>query len=406
MRTLGLPLSVIRSDARADAFARMRTSTPFTIFDSKQLLDAQSLHWDDAETSGSGTGSSHSANAAASTLTVGATAAGTRVRQTKRRFNYQPGKSQLILLTGVLGAGTAGITRRMGYFDASNGIFLEQAGTALRFVIRSYVTGAPVDTVIEQADWNIDPMNGTGSSGYTVDPTKAQIVIFDFEWLGVGDVRFGFVIDGQIMYCHAQPNANRRTGVYMSTPNLPLRYEISNSGAGPAASLVHICSTVISEGGFQELGYPFALHREGFATNNDANVYPLTCLRFKSGRFNEATVKITGLNVVCATTAVFRWALLLNPTIAGAALVYTGMTNSALEYNIVSAVTNTLTGGRVIACGIAQATNDSPPILVSPADFYPGATIAGVSDIIVLAVQRLTGTSETFYSAINWRELL
>lgn len=96
-----------------DAFDRLRTAHPKTLFDSKQLADALPLQWDDQGVSGSGTGSSHSVNQAASTLSVSNLTAGRRVRQTKRWFNYQPGKSQLILMTGVLGAGASGITRRV-----------------------------------------------------------------------------------------------------------------------------------------------------------------------------------------------------------------------------------------------------------------------------------------------------
>src|SRR3990167_311155 len=92
-----------------DAFSRLRTSHPLSVFDSKQVFDNLPLIWDDQETSGSGTSSAHSANTASSPLSVSASTAGTRVRQTFRRFNYQPGKAQLVLMTGTLGADAAGI---------------------------------------------------------------------------------------------------------------------------------------------------------------------------------------------------------------------------------------------------------------------------------------------------------
>jgi len=81
-----------------DAFARQRVSEPFTLWDSKLLGDNRALFWDDAETSGGGTGSTYTANHSSVALDVSATTAGTRVRQTKQRFNYQPGKSQLIFV--------------------------------------------------------------------------------------------------------------------------------------------------------------------------------------------------------------------------------------------------------------------------------------------------------------------
>ena len=79
----------------SDAFGRLRTSEPYTIFDSKQIFDNQPLFWDDQEESGSGTTSVHDADAARTRIGVANTTAGKRTRQTFMRFNYQPGKSQL-----------------------------------------------------------------------------------------------------------------------------------------------------------------------------------------------------------------------------------------------------------------------------------------------------------------------
>ena len=106
-----------------DAFQRVRMSSPVTVFDSKTLSDNLPLIYDDQQTSGSGTTSTFSANRASVTLAVSASTAGTRVRQTFQRFNYQPGKSQLVLITGIIGTGSSGITKRFGLFDDSNGLF-------------------------------------------------------------------------------------------------------------------------------------------------------------------------------------------------------------------------------------------------------------------------------------------
>ena len=240
-----------------DAFGRLRSSNPYTLFDSKMVNSALAYIWDDAEVIGTGvTSSTYNANQASVTLAVDDNAAGKRVRQTRRHFNYQSGKSQLILMTGVFGTGTDGITRRMGYFNDKNGLFYEQTTLGMAVVVRTYTSGSAVDASYRQSIWNLDKMDGTGKSGVNLDFTKTQIVFFDMEWLGVGRIRFGWVVDGKIYYCHEVNNANNLTLVYMSTPNLPLRYEIDNDGTGAASSMVQICSTVISEGGEQDTGYP------------------------------------------------------------------------------------------------------------------------------------------------------
>ena len=113
--------------AGADAFGRQRISNPEAIFNSKQIFDNQPLYWDDIQESGTGTSSTYSSNRASSVLAVSATTAGKRTRQTFMRFNYQPSKSQLIFITGILkkSGGGSGITTRMGLFDNDNGLFLE-----------------------------------------------------------------------------------------------------------------------------------------------------------------------------------------------------------------------------------------------------------------------------------------
>ncbi len=194
-----LPVRQIPGGSGSDAFGRLRIASPETLFDSKGHISANLLSWDDAQTNGSGTSSTHDSDRASVTLAVGATTEGARVRQTKRRFPYQPGKSQLCLFTFVMGSTAQGVTKRVGAFDEENGFFLQNAGGSLSFGIRSYVVGTSLgtDTLVAQTAWD-DKMDGSGLSGITLDKTKAQIFFVDFQWLGVGSVRFGFVINGSM----------------------------------------------------------------------------------------------------------------------------------------------------------------------------------------------------------------
>jgi hypothetical protein len=218
-----------------DAFGRQRVSNPETICDYKFLLDNQPLFWDDAQVSGAGTSSLFNTDQASVSISVSANTAGSRVRQALRSSNYRSGKSQQILATFCMNAAAVGITQRVGYFDNDNGLFFERAGTSLRFVRRTKTSGIIVDNQIDQTNWNIDKFDGTGPSGVVLDASKAQLLIIDFEWLGVGSVRFGFIIAGTVYYAHRFDAANILTLVYMGIPNLPLRYEISNDGTGSNA---------------------------------------------------------------------------------------------------------------------------------------------------------------------------
>lgn len=400
-------VSIFPSVASSDAFGRLRISNPQTIFDSKQIADKQPFFWDDQQTSGSGTSSTYNSNQASTTLSVGASTAGTRVRQTFRWFNYQPGKSQLINLTGVLGSGASGITKRVGLFNSTNGLFFSVTSSGISVVCRTNTSGTPAETSVAQSSWNIDKLDGTGASALTLDLTKTQIMVIDFQWLGVGSVRFGFVINGNTYYCHQINNANSLALVYMSTPNLPLRWEIVNDGSGGAASLTHICSSVISEGGREENGFDLAIDRGSTAltTLNDGNIYPLISTRLRSG-YEGANIQFSDISIICTSTAAFRWVLLLNPTVAGTALSFTAVTNSAIEADVGTTNATTVTGGTILDSGYSQASNEAGVSYELPTGLTLGSNIAGTRDIIVLAVQRLTGTTETFYGSLGWNEVV
>jgi hypothetical protein len=177
------------------------------------------------------------------------------IRQSKRVMSYEPGKSLLILNTFVMNAQESGLEQRVGTFDANNGIFFEDTGTGYQIVRRSYTSGSSVDDPIAQSAWNGDKLDGTGASGYTLDPTKATILFTDYEWLGMGSVRVGFVIDGKFITAHTFLNANNLDTVYMQTANLPIRYEIETTGTiSGAAVLQQVCSSAIIEGGYAPAG--------------------------------------------------------------------------------------------------------------------------------------------------------
>jgi hypothetical protein len=395
-----------------DAFGRYRVSNLETIFNSKQLANGQPLIWDDQQTTGAGTSSTYNTNQASTTMAVANVTAGTHVRQTFRSFNYQPGKSALINMTFVLGAGSAGITKRVGTFNANNGLFLQLSGAVLSVVSRSFTSGAAVDTVVAQSAWNLDKLNGLGPSagnpsGITFDPTKIQLLVIDFQWLGTGQVRFGFYIGGNLIYVHQIESANVLSLVYMQIPNLPLRYEINNDGTGPVASLVTICGSVMSEGGQPDNGLVLATSRADtpLVTLNNNSIYPMIAIRLRSTHL-FATVAMLTASVVCTSNATYRWMLLLNPAVVGTALAFVGVTNSAVEVDVTATNATTLTGGTQLDTGYGLSATAATSQIAAPSQLELGSTIAGVSDIIVFAIQRMTvgGAAETFFGSLGWRE--
>jgi hypothetical protein len=397
-----LDTNTVFSDTGAiDAFGRLRVSNPTTLFDSKQVFDNQALFWDDEEVSGGSTTTTHNANQASTTIAVGASTAGNRVRQTFQRFNYQPGKSQLVLLTGVFGAGATGITKSIGYFDDDNGLFFELAETTLNVVRRTKTSGSVVDNKVAQSSWNIDTMDGNGPSGITLDLTKTQIMLIDFEWLGVGRVRMGWVIDGMIYYCHEFKNANNLTTVYMSTPNLPLRYEIDNDGSGGASSLVHICSSVMSEGGLEKLGVLRHADSGSIGSLKAGSLYGGVGIRLSSSGLGT-NVLLENLSLLSSTANdQAHWEIILNPAVASGTWGYSGLSNSPVQVALGNGVL--MSGGTVLDGG--YFTTSLPITTTTPNALRLGAKRDGTVDTLVLTIKPITNNI-TAEASLTWRELL
>lgn len=389
--------------AGADAFGRQRVSNPEMVFNSKQIFDNQPLYWDDIQESGSGTTSTHSTDTASTTLGVSLNTTGKRTRQTFMRFNYQPSKSQLIFITGILKAsgGGTGIISRMGYFDDNNGLFLECNANTINLVRRTYTGGSASDNPYPQSSWILDKMDGTGPSKITLDFTKTQIFVIDFEWLGVGRVRFGFNVNGVTYYVHELYNANNLTTVYMSTPNLPLRYQIINNGSGAASTINCICAAVISEGGREEVATNSYVSTKGAAVTATKNVTnAIIAARLKTG-YLAATIDVLDISLLTASNDNYEWQLYLNPSGINN-LTFSGVNNSSLEYAVASNGTQ-ISGGFAIAGGYAQAKTDVQASSLKSL-LKLGASITGKKDVLVLSCQPLGASDSIVYGGINWRE--
>ncbi len=234
-----------------DAFGRQRVSQPYSLFDSQSRYAADNQF--STSTSGTGT-STFNTNQSSVSMAVTGGGVGSVVRQSFRNMLYQPGKGLLVLATFQMDNSTsANLNQSVGYFNTQNGVFFRRTGGVNAFVMRSNTSGTPTDArFANQADWNGDKLDGTGASGLTLDLTHPQILWMDFEWLGVGSVRCGFIINGEYIVCHTFDTANVfGTTVYMTTAILPVRYEITTTTAAVAATLTQICSSVVSEGGFE-----------------------------------------------------------------------------------------------------------------------------------------------------------
>jgi len=385
-----------------DAFGRQRVSEPFTVFDNTFRYGDDTRIWG---ISTAGSGSSDPLENESSIQMSVTDASGDRVyRETKRVFQYQPGKSQLIMNTFVMNEGKANLRQRVGYFGNENGIFLELDGTTTNIVKRDYLTSAPNDTQIAQSSWNVDPLDGTGPSGVTLDMTKAQIFWIDMEWLGVGSVRTGFVINGQFLVAHIFHHANSIASVYMTTASLPIRYEIENTGATSGSSVMkQICSTVQSEGGYTPRTESRAASTAlaGLSLSNSVPK-PLVSIRLKADR-QDAIVVPTYIDMYGIDNAPFRWALYQDTTITTGSWVSAGA-ESAVQYNVTA--TDTITGRKIMeGTIIGAAKGGANTIFLDNLNhsLQLKRDIDGTPEVFTLAMTATTNSDEAL-GTVAWQE--
>lgn len=407
-----------------DAFGKLRVTNPNTLLDIKfpgqSTGSTQFLSNSEMVCTKKNTGSSSSISCLKSVCTMSVSANNDYcISQSRKYCVYQPGKSQLFLASGIINAGDSigndsTTSSRIGYFDDNNGMFFEYSNSTLKVVVRkenSNVLGTPV----EQINWNIDKMDGYGPSGLTLNLQYSQLFVIDFEWLGVGKLRFGFYANGIINYCHEITNINYLDGTYgptyTLTANLPIRYEIRSTGG--TGKLKQICSTVISEGGYNPIGKPFSISTGYSSISLTANTEkPLLAIRGLTSTYNHENIFPTGLDFIVTSpndNVLYKVILFqsYNPVSPSSWGTWTPVNSNYSITEYITSPTNVTTSlGIIIDQGYSYGkTSVSFSNLSNVFNNLVQITsdLDGVSDILLI-----TGTSTgaaTVFCSLSWQEI-
>jgi hypothetical protein len=384
-----LPVSI--GGTNVDAFGRLRVSQPYTLFDSQNRYAADNQF--DVATTGTGT-TSFLSNEAAVKMEVTGAGVGSVIRQSYRSFPYQPGKGLLVLATFVMDSSqNVNLTQRVGYFNTQNGVFFQRVDGVYSFVLRSFVTGSVSDArTVNQSDWNGDKLDGTGASGLTLDPSKAQILWMDFEWLGVGSVRCGFIINGEYIVCHTFNNANEITNVYMTTAILPVRYEITTTSA-IAASMKAICVSVVSEGGFEQTSVDHVARRTAVLGTIGSTFLPLVSIRLGNTTLGSVVLP-NRIQVLPTTNQNYEVALIKNAELTGASWSNVA-TDSNVQFDVSASAT---ANGSIVQTDYVTTSGAGGTGVVSAPtgynfDLQLGVSLANVSDTYTVAIRTVSGAT-------------
>lgn len=409
---------VTLSAGASDAFGRLRISNPYTLGDYKHLYGIDPNFIDKLDNGGTIT---FLKNQACAKLATNAHPSSNVIHQTKMYHHYMPGKSQLVKSTFNFYSNTTNVIKRTGYFDDYNGIYFEQAGDGiLSFCIRTDVSGLASDArKIPQSQWNVDKCDGTGPSKFNLDITKTQILFIDFQWLGVGRVRCGFVHDGIFIPAHEFYNSNNLDVVYMSNPNLPVRCEIRNVGATTGANLDQICSTVISEGGYVESGQDWGVTTPSSRSLNSGSTLPIMAIKLAPtlrGYPNRETVRMGQISLYSSASTI-KYKLLKLPNegflIGGdwanvnteSGVLYNSnatlsIDGEEIDNGFITATAGSGSSGKATA---GTATPNAPS--VAKKNFITQNYFNSNSEVFVVVVTNIGPDPTTVEAGVQWREI-
>jgi hypothetical protein len=402
-----------------DAFGRVRISPQFTLADYSHVYgDGPSELL--SKTSGTLADITLNGQESKATLTAGTSNGGFAIHQSRKYHYYRPGKSQLIFSSFNFKGAGEGSNKRIGYFDDYNGIYFQLSGDGTKqIVLRTDVSGSVQEEIIPQSSWNIDKCNGYDESKFNIDTTKTQLFVTDFQWLGVGRVRAGFVHNGETIIAHEFYNSNNKDTVYWRNPSLPIRCEIRNyENVVTPNSMDQICSTVISEGGGGEVGFDFNIRTTGSRSIAGNASLPMIAIKMKTGYNgfpNRAFDKLGQISVITEDENIAweTWRLTGAAAIVGGSWV-SANNESATEYNI-SATSYDTTGGYRFGAGFALAGgqgagqyqgSDSVSDPSEARQNYISQNIDGNdSNIFAIVVTNLTASATDCFASMQWREV-
>lgn len=396
-----------RDGIDVDAFHRLRTSQANSRFASFNEFGGNSREF---VTQATGTGSStFLPNEASLQLSTGGTASGAAFRrQTRLSWHSSSSRSVLIYMSQQFGPPVANARQRAGWFDQGNGIILEQTTAGVRLIKRTDISGVPSDaTSIEQADWNIDPLDGTGPSGFSIDWSLRQTMFMDIQYTGTGRGRVGFIVGGTPVYCHQFASGNVPLLSQIRTPNLPLRHEVENTGVAGGTATMKISGMSLSiEGDPSTPRGALNTCTNGIAEIAVTTRRPILSFRAKA-TYNGLPNR--GWVIPYDYTAIARSNNALLEIVTGHSLVGASWVSvnpaSLVEYDV--SATSLVGGGPVITGFVAAGSGSTAgTALQSVIEDYPQTVDALTNgQLIISMVATSFAATCNISGAFNWREI-
>lgn len=401
------------SDLNVDSHNSLQVSNKDYYFSSTFQYSIRPDLWDTRVT-GSGLVSHNSSN---QTVSLSVSGNGDSVlRRTTKLIPYFPGRTIQMSFAGKFSPDVKdSVTQRVGLFDNNNGLFFQLDSGGLKFVIRN---NGDDSRYVYQENWNQDKLDGTGVSGITLDPSKFQVGVIEFEWYGGGRVKFGMVVEDNIIWAHYFDNSNYRDTPYMGTSVLPISYEVISTGSAAniiqGSSVASLLGEVPTDGQPRfygnEIGSPITLGAAGV-------YYRALSLRLNPSYINSIAI-FNKARAFGESNTVYRYRVSVQDTFRNngdtadsnpSTWTWANVPNSVLQYSLPTlASPERVTKTTGIAFDGDYFVGDAAPGGGVSLDSFigqMGRKIDGTSDIWTISIA-CPSPSKTAYGSIYWSELV
>ncbi len=343
-------------------------------------------------------------------MSVSSTQGSKVIRQTRNVMRYIPGRSSSLTYAVKFDSPVTGIRRRIGLFDEANGFYFEDAGVIgadglpeYNVVVRTSTSGVLVENRIPRSQWNGDRLDGSGRSGIIADATKTQMVSFEYEWYGAGQIVIGYVIDGFTHIIHTFNHANRSTVPWSSTPFLPIRLELENlTGVAGTHYLYQGSNSLVSEGEATKLGIAQNVTAPitGRTMASANTFYPILSIRLKSAALKGIVLPTFFQAATVDNTSVF-YKLIRNATLTNADFIDMPDANAFTQYDVSATA---YTGGVDLDSGFVIGGGGTGVRLDQDTVYQLGRSSMGtVSDTLTLAIAS-PNANKAALAAMTWIE--
>jgi hypothetical protein len=390
--------------ANLDAFGRLRTAAVQNLVDIKHVYDKNPLQINEV-TAGTATSIFNQEYARVRMSTSANN--DLVIRQGKTHPIYQPGKSQLFQASFSNFQLETNIIKRVGAFttitgspynSVFDGYFLESNGVTNEISFQIWRSGTTVYTAATTT-WNSNEFDPIG-----LDWSNTNLMSVDYQWLGVGRMRFGLDLAGILIYFTEHNCANNEPDVYMSSPNQPIRYEIRQVGVG-SGYFDMICSQVCSEGALNGLYSTVGVINSTTADlNSSGTKYPYIGYRLKP-TYKSVTSQYSSLSILNTSNDNYLLTIEYNPTLS-VTPSWTDIPNSPFQYSVYNGtVTATITSpGHIMSSLIGESgTSALTTLKIDDNQIRVGSNVNGTLDEMWICITPLSasatflGTAEVLY---------